>query len=1165
MLEDSTAEELIMPPGADGQEFYDEGYDDEDEPVVNNRIIFLPDKFYGRQAELHKLKDLYGRVCGAEQNGRASETGSKRAVGQSLSGSSPSTPSVVIIDGFSGTGKSALVRRFVKELAEDVKELKVKPFLFISGKYDELQCSDPFSAILEALSGFCSNLLDDVEDDKRDLMQIRREIKKSLGNETSALTAVIPGLADVLGDISTNTTPFSAEETCMNHRNSEHHQVTRTSDAWNRLRYLFQKLFCAICTKDRPLIMFLDDLQWADDASLDLMDSLLKDSTLQYLVFVGSMRGNEVDNRSRLSRLLEEIDANPARKVTHLELLNLSMDEVGEFVADTLELDKEECEPLAEIVYGKTRGNIFFSMQTLEELHRRNVLFFSMITFRWDWNLDGIEFEAPLSDNVVEAVASKIQSLPQKLQRALVIASYTRSSLDIQTLLLLLEADGLTMSLKELAGLLDIAVLEGLLWNTVGSNVYRFAHDRIQQAAYWMVPSGQERDQLRILVGGKLVELYSGPQGKDWMPFVAADHLNSCTGHGQDALYLTRLNLECGEKASSVAAFVPASLYLRLALKHLRKLGENHWETHYDLSLRIYRAITDIELCLGNIDSGKELGQQILSHAQSLEDKLPTFLVMATSKGTQQLHDEAMALCQDALISLDAIPKRMHLLHMLKDLRIVKRLCDKHSDFDILQLPPCQDIRMAWIMDFLTQCSLRAYYCGDLVEFMFCVVRKLRMTFKYGLTGGSAHAFATYAFFLMGPGNDAKCALRLTRLARNIQEKTDPSSRPTRALTLVVLSSYVEAWSIPREKCLATLQEAHRSGMAIGNVEMGFLSWGMCIYFAQSTGYPLEAVETSGNELVSQLCLYNVGSVLSAMKECRLAVLCLTGRQTLDWAELEPPESMDKSDVFRNLFGYLSRLELGVYFGNLKFAIRMSQLVEPFVKLDGSYIGISKDLFFSALAYLGLARETGRNKYRRKAIKLTKKMRHLCRTKGSNVLHKCLLMEAEILSFRCRSVGKLIDSYDDAISTALKIGYTNDAALGAELAGASMLALGNETRGRQYLNRSRDLWRQYGAHAKVNHLLEQYGRKLDVSGLGTAETAIEPVFASIDLSAKSTDLDLLSGTSVKTEIQMKKGYTGRTTPEENDVDKQDEISLLSDPSVNCITNAYSRSTFPSSQ
>jgi predicted ATPase len=150
-----------------------------------------------------------------------------------------------------------------------------------------------------------------------------------------------------------------------------------------------------------------------------------------------------------------------------------------------------------------------------------------MISFRWEWNLEGVEFENALSNTVVEAVASKIQTLPEKLQRALVIAAYTRSSIELETLRALMIADGFDLDLKELVGLMDIAVLEGLLFNTVGSSVYKFAHDRIQQAAYWLVPSGKERDELRILIGKKLVELAYQPIGKEWMIFVAADHVSS--------------------------------------------------------------------------------------------------------------------------------------------------------------------------------------------------------------------------------------------------------------------------------------------------------------------------------------------------------------------------------------------------------------------------------------------------------------------------------------------------------------------------------------------------------------------------------------------------------------------------------------------------------------
>jgi hypothetical protein len=197
------------------------------------------------------------------------------------------------------------------------------------------------------------------------------------------------------------------------------------------------------------------------------------------------------------------------------------------------------------------------------------------------------------------------------------------------------------------------------------------------------------------------------------MLFAAADHLNSCTGDNQDSLALSKLNLSCGERASSVADFVSASVSLRLALKALRKL-DDHWKLHYDLSLRIYRAICDIELCLGNFESGNDLGQNLIGNCKKLQDKLPTFLALAVAKGRQDRHAEAMELCQTAICQLNAIPKSFHTMHMLKDNQIEKRLLKQYSSYDILMLPKMKDEKKLAAVDFLVECAARAFYCGNL-------------------------------------------------------------------------------------------------------------------------------------------------------------------------------------------------------------------------------------------------------------------------------------------------------------------------------------------------------------------------------------------------------------------------------------------------------------------
>jgi predicted ATPase len=383
----------------ESHDFYDDGYEDDDESL-NNRIVFSQDKFYGRQDELEILHGLYNRLFI-----QGTVTSSRKAL---LVAESP----VAIISGYSGTGKSALVYRFIDEL-----EGQVQPFFFLAGKYEDFQRTDPFSAIVDAFSGFCKFLLQDSE--KKSKERVRDAVTKALGSDVNALITLIPDLKEIIGTAEGEALSGAA--------------TNASENAWNRLKYLFRTLLKAICDEERPIVLFLDDLQWADSASLGLIGALLQDKSLRHFMFIGSIRANEVDKEHPLNKHVESIEST-GKKVERIDLLNLSFDDIGVFVADTLCLDVEETRPLTEALYGKTRGNIFFSMQALEELQRANVLYYSLITFRWEWNLDGLKLETGLSDNVIDAVVAKIQSAPEKLQKALVVAAYTRSSVNIETL-----------------------------------------------------------------------------------------------------------------------------------------------------------------------------------------------------------------------------------------------------------------------------------------------------------------------------------------------------------------------------------------------------------------------------------------------------------------------------------------------------------------------------------------------------------------------------------------------------------------------------------------------------------------------------------------------------------------------------------------------------------
>ncbi len=254
--------------------------------------------------------------------------------------------------------------------------------------------------------------------------------------------------------------------------------------------------------------------------------------------------------------------------------------------------------------------------------------------------------------------------------------------------------------------------------------------------------------------------------------------------------------------------------------------------------------------------------------------------------------------------------------------------------------------------------------------------------------------------------------------------------------------------------------------MESGNVEVGFLNWTVANNFAYATGYPLGPVETSGREILQQLQLYNADSVLPIFQQVRLPITYFMGleERVINWEELGAFDALlsSKSDTYRSSFGYLARLELALFFGELELAERMSNALQPYMAHEAQYAIIVKFIFYSGLTYSGLARKGGKleRKYRSKAASWSHKMAKICRTKGRNPLHKCFIMKADLLACHCKDAEKIARAYDEGISAAVKLGYVQDAALGSELAGEFFLAMNESDRARQYICRACDLYQE---------------------------------------------------------------------------------------------------------
>eukprot|EP00980_Cylindrotheca_fusiformis_P007764 scaffold1648_cov115-Cylindrotheca_fusiformis.AAC.19 len=1022
-----------------GREFYDDGYSDDEKEELENRLVFPQHRLYGRASEMGKLTSLYNSL-----------------------GSQP-VPPFVVVSGFRGAGKSTLVNNLARDLDDKAKQGIIEPLFFISGKYDQRnERSDlPFSAIVRALEKFLLQFLNEGSPD--DIEKLRTSIQSAIGDEIQSLMTVVPILAK-----------FMNKGGAQPHD----HDIAPKTDAWNQFQYLFQSLIKAISSADfgRRTILFLDNMHLADETSLDLLSMFVRDKSMSHLMIICSIQCLLEKNHpcmQRLEALEEELE------VERIEVNNLSLEDVNNFVADTLELASTETLPLSKVVYDQTRGNMFFAMTFLEELHRKKILFLSVISFRWEWKLEAAgELEAELSKDMLNLIVRKIRDVPETVQRMLVIASFTRSMLSVETMLALLDCDGgpCVDSVKEFTHQMDRAVNEGLLEKVENGNgclCYRFAHDQIQQAAMSLVPPGQQREKLKVSIALRLIELADKHPEESWMLFVATSYLNATPSSKASSFCLANINLACGNKAFDIGAFHPASKYFRRGLRSLLEL-DTPWETHYDLALRLYRANSNVELCLGNFDACMDLSLVALRNCKSLEDKKPSYLTMSYAKGEQGRPAEALQICLDALWVSNDFPKRFQPLHMMTDLRKVRRYFEAHTDEDFLQIPPVANSVKRTTMELIATVSQRAYACNNMVQYFLGCLRVIRLSLEHGFTGRTAIALSGYAAYL-SYSDSQNAAVRMGRLAVRMLEKVEDRKKAEPSIIFTV-SNIIDCWNKPMEVILRSQHKAFKSAMECGNIEIAFLNRIGAFRYMLLSGYPLDAVAKFGAETLEQLGLYNAALTRSYMIECLMPLKHLqSGENKCDWGLwLNTSIEGSKDEKYQLLFHFLSRLFLGVMFGNLEFSKRISDKLAVHAQTDILHCNLVQRLFFSGLTYSRLARQSGKKKHLIRSRQFADKLRKLIYSKGTTPLHLLKLLDADILASSGRGRDEIQASYDIAIAMALETGHIQFAALGSEIAGEVFLRKGDESLGKRFMFDARALYKEWQAFAKVDDLVMKY-------------------------------------------------------------------------------------------
>ena len=1065
---------------------YDHRKAEEDEEscqdVTKGRISFSKNKLYGRDVELGVLKKIYQELAVAE------------------------TKRVVFLSGLSGTGKSALVDELVRQ--EQQQSDPTPPF-YGSGKFNQFGSMAPFSAINEVLAQWSADITK--RSSGKALRQIRSNlIKAGVGPKDEGsfvLMKMFPCLTPILIDDGKLD-----KQKMMSEDNEAPPASTTTNISMDALKVLLQVFVTALGRKqDNPVvIMFIDDLQWADEASLELISSLLTSHSVQHFLFIGAYRSDEVHQQHRkfMDRVQEGLgngsgeeekdsdqekiddeNINKCDAVTHMEIGSLTHKDVAQFIADTLEKeDSGDVHDLADIVFDKTMGNIFYVMQALEELARRNIIYFDIMTYDWNYNLNlKKELKLFVENDVLNMIKNKIASLEGVHQRALVLAAYTRNVIDVETLRCLFESDGISLSSDDVTTMLNTLVDEGLLQilevgsSEDSSSLYMFSHDLINEAARARVLEGEEQYKLVILIAKVLSSLWETTfavrGGNDWMLFVATNHFNTVPREfllesSIQPEAMSKLNLSASDLASAKASLTQSNVYLRAAIKYLPVEKKLRWQTDYQLCLDLHNRLLQSEASFQNYDVAEELINEVLGNAVNEGDKchaLATLLKVTAEKGEKDYNRGAKKGCD--ILELPFSPSKNYIAKERVLLKLQQR---NQSLAALLKMPLVKDpiLRMKMKLYSTTQEFANLSQNSALVKLI--ELRALRDAYTHKMVGPDlAHMFANSAVGLVKEGK-FETALAYANLATSIMNQSpDVESGWIRLKLKFGVLQLRHAFHEDVPDC----EVLYKRLISSGSVSEGMGCALTCAQAYYCGGLPLNSVW--GTKLLlyeraardfgkdSFVLLFQLNRQfllnLSGKSECNLTTF--KGEAFDEEKALSRLEGNSRSMAVRDISTL--RMQLAFIFGDEECEDKMIEILATYPLTDMMVARQHLRLSFLGLAIL----ERG------KKVKHTKEVTEIGKTilKRMSVLSKAgspnaLPVYLCLIAMQSMSVS----AFDKAIEASATANMVHLEAVMNERCALHLQEKGENTEMQAYMTKAVQCYHTWGAYAKVTHLKQKY-------------------------------------------------------------------------------------------
>ncbi|WP_226037828.1 ATP-binding sensor histidine kinase [Aquibacillus saliphilus] len=1025
-------------------------------------------RLYGRETEVNQLIEQFDRV---RNNGSE----------------------CLFVNGPSGIGKTALINELHKPLVRE------KGY-FVSGKFVQLEKEIPYAPIIQAFQGLMRHIMSEGEES---VEKWGRMVKQELAPYSAVIANFIPEVKWLIGP--------QAEVPEL-----------PPGGVHNRFRQAIRKFVGIFAKEEHPLVLFLDDLQWADDASLDLIEHLVTTTDKQHLLVIGSYRDNEIYLGHPLELMLKNLKSKEVA-VSHIQVDHLSNQHIGEWIKETLSIKESEAVFLEDLIFRITQGNPFFITQVFQSLQHEGIISYDSVEEKWNLHIESLK-QIPINETIIDFILKRINRLPEETIVTLQLASCFGNRFDLSSL-----ARITGKSYHQLAVNLWQGLEEGLIvpldasykWVYPNENltlldehppIYYFLHDKVQQAFYMRL-STKDRGENHLQIGLELLKHYDSQEIEEHI-FDFVNHLNY-SRHllpNQKKLELVKWNYLAGERAKNRAAKESALHFFTIG-KEL--LPEAKWDkVHYDATFKIMIGLGESQYLNHLFEEAEATFDETLGHANSNLEKLRIYDLKIMLYTHIHQVEKATEAGLDGLSLFNWNFKRNpNKLDIAKEYMLTQIALKQKKNVDLLKLPTVKDKDLKLIMRTLINTNAPTYHFNQNLATIL-MLRALRLTLRHGDMDITALVYNNYALTLSAGFNDYDVSYQFGKLAIEHVEKYQDNS--LKARVYFVFASFVNHWKKHISYNLEYLERSQKLCIESGNLHLAGASSAFIGLILFIKGENLEDVSDGIKRQIdfanqNEYALSNdfLGEVINWIE-----VLADKDKKVI-WNF--PTFTDDPSAV---IIHYTIRLQMTYLFKNEEQALTIMEKLESLVD-DILILVIAPDYYFYHALWLAkfmqkgsLSINQGKAKIKKKLAKLENWANH----SPTNYLHKYLLVKGELA--RVEGNNEAIHLYNRAIRLAEENGYMQDAALASECAANYYLDKNLPKSAKTYLVDAYHSYRFWGAKRIAYDISQKHPELLGESNQETAAT-IEMENQSLDINTIFEAAGVISGEIILTKLLKK--------------------------------------------